>query len=80
MAHIKRVFFSADEDDATLLGTGIFDVGDDVRRYVVAQLLTLGAVVDESGGGGGGDESGGDESGGENGGGDVDDDSAGGDQ
>jgi acetyl esterase/lipase len=38
-----RVFFSASPDDPHLLGTGIFHVGQDVRRYVVEQLHGLGA-------------------------------------
>jgi acetyl esterase/lipase len=39
----QRVLFSAAPDDPDLLGTGIFHVGQDVRRYVVAQLRALGA-------------------------------------
>jgi hypothetical protein len=38
----RRVFFSASPGDPNLLGTGIFDVGEDVRRYVVQQLRALG--------------------------------------
>lgn len=38
----QRVFYSADADDPELLGTGIFRVGDDVRRYVVTRLRALG--------------------------------------
>jgi hypothetical protein len=37
----RRVFFSASGEDPDLLGTGIFHVGVDVRRYVVAQLRAL---------------------------------------
>jgi hypothetical protein len=37
----RRVFYSASPDDPDLLGTGIFVVGEDVRRYVVAQLRAL---------------------------------------
>ena len=33
--------YSADEADPSLLGHGIFDVGDDVRRYIVAELKTI---------------------------------------
>jgi hypothetical protein len=40
----RRVFYSASRDDPALLGTGIFDVGDDVRRYVVQRLRALGGV------------------------------------
>ena len=36
-----RVFFSSDSSDPDLLGTGIFAVGEDVRRYIVAQLRSL---------------------------------------
>lgn len=38
----RRVFYSADAHDPDLLGTGIFHVGDDVRRYVVTRLRALG--------------------------------------
>lgn len=38
----QRVFYSADADDPELLGTGIFRVGDDVRRYVVTRIRALG--------------------------------------
>jgi hypothetical protein len=38
----ERVFYSADATAPDLLGTGIFAVGDDVRRYVVARLQALG--------------------------------------
>lgn len=38
----RRVFFSASPEDPDLLGTGIFHVGQDVRRYVVEQLRALG--------------------------------------
>lgn len=37
----RRVFYSADRQDPDLLGTGIFHVGQDVRRYVVEQLRGL---------------------------------------
>jgi hypothetical protein len=37
----RRVFYSVDPHHPDLLGTGIFQVGDDVRRYVVAQLRAL---------------------------------------
>jgi hypothetical protein len=37
-----RVFYSATPGDPTLLGTGTFQVADDVRRYVVQQLRALG--------------------------------------
>jgi hypothetical protein len=40
----RRVFYSASPTDPELLGTGIFAVGDDVRRYVVAQLRGLGGA------------------------------------
>ncbi|MDG4576303.1 MAG: hypothetical protein P9C36_08330 [Defluviicoccus sp.] len=33
--------YSADETDPSLLGHGIFDVGEDVRRYIVAELKTI---------------------------------------
>lgn len=33
--------YSADETDPSLLGHGIFDVGEDVRRYIVAELTTI---------------------------------------
>ena len=35
-----RVVYSA-ADDSGGLGTGIFDVGDDVKAYIVAQLRGL---------------------------------------
>ena len=38
----RRLFYSADARDPDLLGTGIFDVGEDVRRHVVARLKALG--------------------------------------
>lgn len=38
----RRVFYSADVHDPDLLGTGIFHVGEDVRRHVVARLKALG--------------------------------------
>ena len=37
----QRVFFSASPGDPDLLGTSIFHVGRDVRRYVVEQLRGL---------------------------------------
>jgi hypothetical protein len=37
----RRVYFSASPEDPNLLGTGIFEVGEDVRRYIVAQLRAL---------------------------------------
>jgi hypothetical protein len=37
----RRVFHSASSDDPDLLGTGIFEVGEDVRRYVVQRLRGL---------------------------------------
>lgn len=37
----RRVYYSASPDDSALLGTGIFDVGEDVRRYVVESLRAL---------------------------------------
>lgn len=37
--------YSADEDDPSLLGHGIFDVGDDVRRYIVAELKAIAAAT-----------------------------------
>jgi hypothetical protein len=37
-----RVYYSASRDDPDLLGTGIFEVGEDVRRYVVERLRALG--------------------------------------
>jgi hypothetical protein len=37
----RRVFYSASRDDPGLLGTGIFEVGEDVRRYVVERLRAL---------------------------------------
>ena len=40
----RRVFYSASRGDPELLGTGIFEVGDDVRRYVVEQLRALAPV------------------------------------
>jgi hypothetical protein len=36
----QRVIYSADSDGG--LGTGIFRVGDDVKRYIVAELRQLG--------------------------------------
>ena len=39
--HYRRVFYSASRGEPDLLGTGIFEVGNDVRRYVVEQLRTL---------------------------------------
>ena len=35
--------YSADKDDPSLLGHGIFDVGEDVRRYIVAELKRIAA-------------------------------------
>jgi hypothetical protein len=37
----RRVVFSAAPQDPDLLGTGIFEVGDDVRRHIVARLRAL---------------------------------------
>jgi hypothetical protein len=37
----ERVIYSA-ADDSGALGTGIFDVGDDVKRYIVSGLRALG--------------------------------------
>ena len=37
----QRVFYSAANADGDL-GTGIFQVGDDVKRYIVAELRKLG--------------------------------------
>jgi len=37
----QRVIYSA-ADDSGALGTGIFDVGDDVKRYIVSGLRALG--------------------------------------
>jgi hypothetical protein len=37
----RRVIYSAANPDGDL-GTGIFDVGDDVKRYIVAELRRLG--------------------------------------
>jgi hypothetical protein len=38
----RHAFFSCDPEDPDLLGTGIFEVGGDVRRYIVEQLRALG--------------------------------------
>jgi hypothetical protein len=39
----RRLYYSASPDDPDLLGTGIFTVGEDVRRYIVSQLQGLAA-------------------------------------
>ena len=36
----RRVFYSAADGSGTL-GTGIFAVGDDVKRYIVTRLRAL---------------------------------------
>jgi hypothetical protein len=37
----RRVYYSSAPGDPDLLGTGIFNVGEDVRRYIVARLHEL---------------------------------------
>ncbi|MCU0282750.1 MAG: hypothetical protein MUD13_02485 [Candidatus Nanopelagicales bacterium] len=38
----RRLFYSASPEDPDLLGTGIFEVGPDVRRHIVERLRALG--------------------------------------
>ena len=35
---LTEVVYSASKDDPSVLGHGIFDVGDDVLRYIPAEL------------------------------------------
>ena len=44
---LAEVIYSASKDDPSMLGHGIFDVGDDVLRYIPAELKR---VVDKANG------------------------------
>ena len=39
--NFKKVYFSSENKDVITLGTGIFKVGEDVKKYIVFKITTL---------------------------------------